>query len=428
MSEPEAGAAESARRELAALGVETRAAAGGELGGEIATSDHGGVANPATWEAMPRIAFTLLPDASLRLDSPPALEGLRVDFRGAGSPTQLVARIRQALRERFVRVEALRDRLQGMGLKVGIDSARLLVVARVDLDVSGVVELEGGDSGLVARRLIPALGDRTPLDLGGERVDLAQLPERVDVELHVAQYAEQALARRRPAARRPAEADPAPRADKDAGPSLALLVEKLGGDAVPHPGFSVTRSLRLGGAPAAFTARLAEGRKLVARLAAGPARVWEGELDLDEIGHLDEFIAELYRRVAAGGGGSARPSRRQWSDADEEMVAGLLPPAAGEVWVMDVHVEHEDASEVRYRGLNIAGRPSGATRVLPRDSFAATFVASAGGYRMLVAVLEVGADYVIYQTLDVARAPATSPRRAPLIVFMANFTPESASL
>jgi hypothetical protein len=109
------------------------------------------------------------------------------------------------------------------------------------------------------------------------------------------------------------------------------------------------------------------------------------------------------------------------------MVAGLLPPAAGEVWLMDVHVEHEDASEVRYRGLNIAGKPSGATRVLPRESFLETFVAAAGGYRMLVAVVEVGADYAIYQTLDVARRPVTSPRRAPLIVFMANFTPESAA-
>lgn len=419
MSQPEADAA---LRELAAYGAQLRSDG---LGGELGTSEHGGVTNPANWEAIPRVAFGLAPDGGLRLEAPPALEGLWVDFRGAGSATQLVARIRHALRERYERVQALRDRLQSMGLKAGIDSARLRVVARVDLDVSGVVELEGGDAGLFVSRLIPALGDRTPLPLGGEVVDLDELPDRVDVELWVAQYAERALAGRSPAAGGRRESDPARRADKEAGPSLALLAETLGGDAVAQPGCVVTRSLRVEGQPASFTARLAEGSKLVARLSVGPKRLWEGEIELSEIGHLDEFVVELRRRAANGTGNAARPSRRQWSDADEEMVAGLLPPASGEVWLMDVCVEHEDASEVRYRGLNIAGKPSGATRVLPRDSFLDTFVAAAAGYRMLVAVIEVGADYVTYQTLDATRRAVTSPRRAPLIVFMANFTPES---
>jgi hypothetical protein len=35
---------------------------------------------------------------------------------------------------------------------------------------------------------------------------------------------------------------------------------------------------------------------------------------------------------------------------------------------------------------------------------------------------------VIYQTLDADRAAASSPRRTPLIVFMSNFTPESAAV
>ena len=42
-------------------------------------------------------------------------------------------------------------------------------------------------------------------------------------------------------------------------------------------------------------------------------------------------------------------------------------------------------------------------------------------------VLEVGEDYVEYQRLDAARKPVASPRRGPLIIFMASFTAEAAA-
>ncbi len=419
-----------AGRELGALGVSTRLAQGGDsLQGEIAPVDLGGVTHPATWEAIPRLGFRISADGRMILESPPPLEGLVVDFVGAGSAAQLVARIRHGLRERFARIGRLRDRLQGLGLKAAIDSQRLLVVSRVDLEVSGVVELEGGDFGVVARRLIPALGDRSPIPLDDGAVDLNELSDRVDVELCVAQYAEKALARRSagPPGGSGARTGLSGRSAKQDGPSLELLVEKLGGDAVPQPGLAVTRTFEIDGRPARFTARLAEMRRFVGRLSCGDERLWEGSFDLDELTHLDEFVAALRTRAAGGGGEIAQPSRRQWSEAEEELVAGLLPPAAGERWVLDAHVEHEDADEIRYRGLNIAGRPSGATRVLPRPNFERTFTASGVGYRMLVSVLEVGADYVTYQTLDAGGRAASSPRRVPLIVFMANFTPEGSA-
>jgi hypothetical protein len=431
MSETVPGPNEALRevqRELAALGVVTRPGARPDtLEGEIAPSEAGGVTNPASWESIPRLAFCVSADARMRIGAPPALEGLAVDWLGARSVAQLVARIRHALRDRFARLEALRDRLQALGLKAGIDSQRLVVVSRVDLDVTGVVELEGGDFGLRARRLVPALGDRTPIALGDEPVELDELPDRVDVELCVAAFAEKALSER--GSPRRGGVRPAPRPDaKDDVPGLGLLAEKLGADAAPHPGMRVSRSLVLDGREATFTARLAEKRRFVGRLSAGGERLWEGEFDLDEVTHLDEFAAALHARIAAGNAGTARPSRRPWSDADEELVAGLPSPAAGQRWVLDVHVEEDDGLEVRYRGLNVAGKPGGATRVLPRSSFERTFVPTGAGYRMWVSVLEVGADYVIYQTLDADRAAASSPRRTPLIVFMSNFTPESADL
>ncbi len=94
---------------------------------------------------------------------------------------------------------------------------------------------------------------------------------------------------------------------------------------------------------------------------------------------------------------------------------------------MDVSLEDDDGQEVRYRSLDIGGESRGAPRVLSKAAFEATFAQVGFGYRLLARVLEVGEDYVAYERLDAAGKPAASPRRAPLIVFMASFTAEAAA-
>ena len=94
---------------------------------------------------------------------------------------------------------------------------------------------------------------------------------------------------------------------------------------------------------------------------------------------------------------------------------------------MDVRVEEDDGVEVRYRGLNVGGATFGAPRVLPKPAFEASYLPAAGGYRLLVRVLEVSPSAVVYQRLDAQRAPVGTPKESPLVVFLANFVAESAA-
>ena len=140
-----------------------------------------------------------------------------------------------------------------------------------------------------------------------------------------------------------------------------------------------------------------------------------------------QWAAHCAELAAEGSSSSAQATaRHSWTDEQARLVAGLLPPAPGEIWVMDVSLEDDDGKEVRYRSLDIGGESRGAPRVLSKAAFEATFAPAGVGYRLLVRVLEVGEDHVEYQRLDAARRPLAAPRRAPLIVFMASFTAEGA--
>jgi hypothetical protein len=224
----------------------------------------------------------------------------------------------------------------------------------------------------------------------------------------------------------PGPAAPAPVAPAPAkGLTLEQLAERLGPSTVLGSGFSLVRAFRIDGEEARLEARHRGDEGFVARLTRGGDTFWEGNFLLSKLSSLDDFVAEL----VAGNrpSTSEEPSPHAWSEEQARMVAGLLPPAPGEIWVMDVHVDDDDGREVRYHGRNIGGESYGASRVLAKATFEATFARVGVGYRLLVRVLEVEDDYVEYQRLDAARKPVASPRSAPLIIFMATFTPEAAA-
>ena len=105
----------------------------------------------------------------------------------------------------------------------------------------------------------------------------------------------------------------------------------------------------------------------------------------------------------------------------------LLPPVAGEIWVMGVHVLEENPDEVRYVGLSAQGRSQGAPRVLAKHVFEKIFIAHGVGYRMFVRVDVVTESHVTYQRLNIDRVPVAAPRQVPLAVFLANFIAEAAA-
>jgi hypothetical protein len=271
------------------------------------------------------------------------------------------------------------------------------------------------------------MGKRSPVSLGDLVLDLAEFPDKVDLEVFLACRAGEVMADAASAGAlgpvAPATGPVTPAPVKEL--TLEHLAERLGPSAVLRSGFSIVRTLQIDGDEARFEAQHRGEETFAARLERRGATVWEGDFRLFELSSLNGFVAEL---AAQGSSASAQaPAQHAWTDEQARLVAGLLPPAPGEIWVMNVSLEDDDGQEVRYRSLNIGGESYGAPRVLSKAAFEATFAEAGVGYRLLVRVLEVGEDYVEYQRLDAARKPVAAPRRAPLIVFMASFIAEAAA-
>jgi hypothetical protein len=427
-----------ARRALEALDVPTRVTPSGDvLKGELTVWE--GLANPVSGEAIRHICFTLAGDGRLQLDDPPALRGLEgPDCLAARTLDDLVDPIRQGLARRMAGLQELCTKLRRLGVEPEPDAERIVASVRVNLDALGVAVLEASDRGLVGRSLVPVLGsDRSAIALGGFEVPIDDATDRVDLELMVGARVEAArkecaapqgrhaqsvaaAAAETPAAAPAAETP----ATKEALP-LAALARALGEGAMLQPGFAALRRFRVGDRDVWMELRHREAQRFDAELAHAGGTLWAGSLDLETVGELEEVVCELLdaapRGASAGAGGVAH------SAPDAGIVAGLRPPAAGEVWVMEVRVEEDDGHEIRYRGVDVGGTAFGAPRVLPKAAFDAAYVAAPGGHRMLVQVVEVGDDSASYQRLDVRRAPVGTPKRCPLVVFLANFAAEEAS-
>jgi hypothetical protein len=217
-----------------------------------------------------------------------------------------------------------------------------------------------------------------------------------------------------------------PSAPSDQPPSLKTLAAHFGASAFPKPGFSIGRPLLLEGREVRYIARHTKGSHFHVTLRGQTEVLWQGELELSEMGTLEEWVTRVL-------GGSPLVEAvdddlvSEAGDALPSTVAGLLPPVPNECWVMDVRIEEDDGLEVRYRGLNVGGMTFGAPRVLPKPAFEASYLPSANGYRMLIRVLDVSESTVRYQRLDAERATVGSPKESALVVFLANFVAESAA-
>jgi hypothetical protein len=218
----------------------------------------------------------------------------------------------------------------------------------------------------------------------------------------------------------------------DTSTKLGPLLEALGPDATLAHGAQLDLGVVFERQPAQLAMTLRKDGRLDVRLARGDALVWEGEMDVADVGRWSSFAARIARGEAPTA--KARPappdveSRTSgWTEKEEQLARGLLPPVVGETWVMDVRIDDDDGGEIRYRGVNIGGEEYGAPRVLPKTAFEDMFVAARNGYRMLVRVLEVREHDVVYQRMTAQRALAGKPRGCPMIVFLANFLPEAGA-
>jgi hypothetical protein len=209
---------------------------------------------------------------------------------------------------------------------------------------------------------------------------------------------------------------------------LGALLEAFGPDADLVAGATLEHAVAFERRAAQLVATLRKDGRLDVRLVRRDELVWEGEMEVADVGRWSSFSAKLPApRAEPAAADPPRQAARPWSEREEQLARGLLPPATGETWIMDVRVDDDDGGEVRYRGVNIGGEEYGAPRILPKTAFEDMFIASANGYRMLVRVLEVGEHEVAYQRLSAQRTLAGKPRRCPMIVFLANFLPEAGA-
>jgi hypothetical protein len=151
------------------------------------------------------------------------------------------------------------------------------------------------------------------------------------------------------------------------------------------------------------------------------------DLELFLAGEAERLVPDQGRRTIVSGHHAVHDETElfgELADGVSDIVAGLTPPAVGEVWVMDVIVEADDGEEVRYRGVGFTGQAFGAPRVLPKLAFEAAYVRSGRTHRMLVQVTHVDAQNVGYVKLDSERRPEGGDRKVALVGFLANFTQE----
>ncbi len=417
------------RRLLSELGLATQFTARGDaLRGQLVLG--AAIENHFGGPSISHATFTIRPDGVLDVDDPPALRGLSAaGCQRLDSIARLVSFIGTGFEQRVSRIHALWSRLRSLGVKAEVDPERMVLEATVDLDAVGCVTLEGSEQHLVARQVVPWVGNRTPVPMDDAVVDLQEIADRVDLELILGTHAEKALAERsgpspRKKARAPTGASsPAP-AGAGGAPTLERVVTWLGPGAILRPGSGVARTLHIDGRELQFSAEHREGETFDGKLVGASGVIWQGRFDLEGELRLEQFARD---RLANGDAGQRVAGGAAMSEDEAELVDGLLPPSPNEIWVMDVRVQEDDGVEVRFRGVNIAGNEFGPTRAIPKANFEASFVAATHGYRMVTRVIEAAEESVTYQRLDARREPLGAPKTCPLTLFLLNFTAEAAA-
>jgi len=422
-----------ARRKLLALGIQTRQAPDGvSLVGEIVIQQPMRCVNPFDGQPVTRIGFGVEGHDSIRITSPAVFSGMEPQpFFDFEKLAPLVAQMEKRLQQRAAAVRLHGEQLEKRGIEVSLDTERGRVVARVDLDGVKKAVLEGDERGLRAVRVEKPGG--AARELGEVAIRLDDFSDNTDLSLFLDGLQERAAgegAQAPPAARDAAVTKleiPAAGASVHRGIQLGQLVEAFGPTAVVGSGLSIGRDLNAGDKTVRFSARHEQAGVFSGRLVTPEGTAWKGSFDLGGFPGLEDFVAGKLGTAQVVSGEPARVQAVAGGD-QEEMVLGYQLPVAGEVWVMNILVEDENDAEIRYVGVDVDGKPYGAPRVLPRESFLQAFSkVAAGSYRLLVEVLEVELGKVSYSRLDNARRRSGQPISCRLAPFVSNFVPEAAA-
>jgi hypothetical protein len=424
-----------ARRKLLALGIQNRPANDGQsLEGEIAILPPAKLVNPCNQQDIAKIQFIVEGHDCLRMISPPALSRMTpVQFYDFDNLAALIEQLQVVLNRRAAAVQILGKQVQQYGLQASLDADQMAVIASIELDIMSSVILEGDERGLFAARVEPRSSNIPSVALGNVPIDLAEFPDKVDLEIHLSHLIEDAQKNQAAkTVRLPLASHKAPSAGDSSegslqGISIEQLTKAFGPGAVISTGLTVSKDLQVGDQQIRFTARHQQGNTFSGRMNSSGGTSWKDDFDLDSFPGVEDFVAGKMGtpKVSAVTEPAAVPGQ---TGTEEELVFGYQLPVPGEVWVMNLLVEDESDTEIRYVGIDIDGQPYGAPRVLSKEIFLKTFAkVCSGSYRMLVSVTGVELGKVSYERLDSDRNQIPKQITCRLAPFVANFVPESAA-
>lgn len=385
---------------------------------------------PNTTAPLQAANFSVVGHDHLQFLAPP-LSGLgRILFYDVPTVQALEERVATTLQQRLGALAVVNDRFKRLRIAARFESDALQMVGQVKT-VSHLFELAGTGAGVWVSRIIPASGKPVVLHEPFHFVDLTKFEAIIDLELHLADIVgrliEGAAAGRRltpvatEAAAAPAvlEALPAP----GAAPTLSMLAQHLGAGAAfgASKPSEITQDFKFKGVTWRFAATHVSGTTFKASLTSVQGEKWSDKFDLLRFPGIATVVGAVLGATPAPS--EAKPAA---APTGPSPFPAHLKPQAGEVWVMNVLVEREDAGEVRYACTNIDGKPFGAARILKRAEFEDVFVQVGGGWRLLIVVEEIGSDYsVVYRQLDRNRQPRGPQKRMEGAILVTTFTPEA---
>lgn len=407
-----------AARKLTALGVPWQlVAADDTVRGQLALAS-GKVLHPASGTPIGSVQFLVVGHDHLQLLDAPLRALAPVPFYDVSRLVELEERIAIALRVRMQSLRDLAGRLQAFSLPVSLETNRLEVLSQVRT-TEYVFDLVGAPEGIRVVRVAPLHGK--PFEVAAELSPLFRISDfkaAIDLELELGERVKQM---------RPAEGRPAPGAQArlvtvaPAAGALRLgqLAERFGPEACVTPGkpLEITQELDFGGRRYHFIAVHEGGSVFRGRLHGPEGDPWGDRFDLERFPGVEPLVALVL--------GISTTTPTSPAPEPKSTPAGALAPQPGEVWVMNVVVEREDAGEVRYACVDVNGQPYGAARVLPRKDFETVFTQHRGSWRLLILIDQVDGESVTYRQLDSARTPRGTSKTLSIRTLTANFFPEA---
>lgn len=425
-----------AARKLAALGIAVHLGADGQtLEGQL-TFSVGGVTHPIHGTSITGARFQVVPHDKFLFRDPPLAALPPLVFFDLQEAKGIEDRIGVALRVRLGFLRDLGNRMQTVGLTPRVDPDALILKSVVK-SVSHNFEIVGTPEGVRVSQFVGRDGKTTVVSTDYPALKLEEHDSLIDLEIFLSdRIGEMTAAAVAPAAGGSAAAPAAhgaaaPKAKPVALRSLpppqgmlpAALLSRFGAEAAVGIGagrIEVTQELEVDGERYKFIATHEAGATFRGRLSGPAGDRWSDRFDLARfpgVHELATLVLEIRAPEAAAPEAEGQP-------------AGVGPqqlaPQPGEIWVMNVLVERDDAQEIRYTCVDVNGRPYGAARVLPRADFERAFARQSMGWRLRIQIEQIQGQAVVYRQLDAQGQPGREPRSLRLDSLMASFVPEAS--